>query len=68
VRRSEEALGRRVPIVSATPETLVESLRPLVGSPELRRQLGAEGRAYVEQVHDIDRIADRLIDLYRSLE
>ena len=34
---------------------------------ELRRRIGAESRAYVEQVHDIDRIADRLIDLYDRL-
>ena len=36
--------------------------RPLVESPALRRELGAAGRAYVEQVHDIDRVADRLLD------
>jgi len=58
VERSAEGLGARVPIVSATPETLVEALRPLVESPERRRELGAAGRAYVEAVHDVDRIAD----------
>jgi glycosyltransferase involved in cell wall biosynthesis len=42
-------------------------LRPLVEQPALRRELGAAGREYVERVHDIDRIADRLVDLYRSL-
>jgi hypothetical protein len=47
--------------------TPVVDLRPLVEQPPLRRELGAAGRAYVEQVHDIDRIADRLIDLYGSL-
>ncbi len=51
----------------ATKETLVDALRPLVDQPALRREIGAASRAYVEQVHDIDRIADRLVDLYRSL-
>jgi glycosyltransferase involved in cell wall biosynthesis len=67
VARSEEGYGIRIPIVPATAETLVEALRPLVEQPALRREIGAASRAYVEQVHDVDRIADRLIDLYRSL-
>jgi len=30
-------------------------------------QIGAESRAYVEQVHDLDRVADRLLALYARL-
>jgi glycosyltransferase involved in cell wall biosynthesis len=67
VERSAEGFGIRVPIVPATKETLVAALRPLVEQPALRREVGAAGRAYVEQVHDIDRVADRLLDVYRSL-
>jgi Glycosyl transferases group 1 len=67
VRRTEEAFGVRVPIVSATKETLVERLRPLVDSPTERRRIGAESRAYVERVHDIDKVADRLLALYSRL-
>ena len=48
-------------------ETVPSILRPLVEDPALRRRIGAESRAYVEQVHDIDRVADRLVDVYRSL-
>jgi glycosyltransferase involved in cell wall biosynthesis len=66
-RRTEEAFGVEVPIVSATREMLAERLRPLVESPELRRRTGAASRAYVEQVHDVERIADRLLDLYARL-
>jgi glycosyltransferase involved in cell wall biosynthesis len=67
VERSATGYGVRVPIVPATAETLVEALRPLVEEPALRREIGAQSRAYVEQVHDIDHVADRLIDLYGSL-
>jgi glycosyltransferase involved in cell wall biosynthesis len=67
VERTRDAFGVEVPIVSATRETLVEQLRPLVDSPELRRRTGAASRAYVERVHDIDRIADSLVDLYSRL-
>jgi glycosyltransferase involved in cell wall biosynthesis len=67
VERSAESFGARVPIVQATADTLVDALRPLVEDAALRRELGAASRAYVEQVHDIDRVADRLIDIYAGL-
>ena len=67
VRRAEEAFGVRVPIVSTTKETLVESLRPLVSTVAERRRIGAESRAYVELVHDADSVAGQLLDLYARL-
>jgi glycosyltransferase involved in cell wall biosynthesis len=68
VEKSAEGYGIRVPIVPATADTLADALRPLIENPALRREIGAASRTYVEQVHDIDRVADRLLDLYRSLE
>jgi glycosyltransferase involved in cell wall biosynthesis len=67
VERSAEAFGVQVPIVAATAGTLVDALRPLIKDVALRRDLGAQGRAYVEQVHDIDRVADRLLAIYAHL-
>ncbi len=67
VEQAERHYGIKVPLVPTTAETLADDLRPLVENPALRRELGAAGRAYVEEVHDIDRVADRLLDLYRSL-
>ncbi|MBA2384543.1 MAG: glycosyltransferase family 4 protein [Actinobacteria bacterium] len=67
VRRTEEAFGTRVPIVSAIADTLRETLRPLVADAARRRELGAASRAYVERVHDLERVADRLLDLYDRL-
>ncbi len=68
VTRTEEAFGVTMPLVHATKETLVEALRPLVESPELRRQIGTESRAYVEKVHDGDRSAERLLDIYEEIQ
>ena len=67
VRRTEEAFGVEVPIVPATKETLADDLRPLVESAEERRRIGAASRAYVERVHDIDRVADRLLEVYARI-
>jgi glycosyltransferase involved in cell wall biosynthesis len=67
IERSAHGFGVRVPIVPARPDTLVEALAPLVESPALRRRIGESSRDYVEQVHDIDRIAERLLELYAAL-
>ncbi len=67
VERSAEGFGVRLPIVPATKETLADALRPLVESPALRREVGSASRAYVEQVHDIDRVTGRLLDIYAAL-
>ena len=39
------------PIVSASPETLVDCLRSLVTRPALRHELGRASRQYAEEVH-----------------
>lgn len=67
VRQTEEAFGLEVPIVRATKDDLIEKLRWLIESPEERRRLGAAGRSYVEQVHDVDPMADRLLEVYAGL-
>ena len=40
---------------------------PLVASDEERLRVGAASRAYAEEVHDLERMTDRLLDLYASL-
>ena len=67
VRQTEEAYGIKVPIVRATRDDLVEKLRPLVESFGERKRLGEAGRAYVERVHDIERMTDHLLDIYARL-
>lgn len=42
------------PIVSATPENLVDVLRKLVTRPELRAQLSVAGRQYAAKYHGLD--------------
>jgi hypothetical protein len=65
--RTASALGAEVPIVRTTKETLTEDLRALLESAEERRARGAASRAYVERVHDADRMADRLLAVYAGL-
>ena len=67
VRRTEEAFGVPLPIVRATRDDLRARLEPLVSSPAERRRLGEASRAYVERVHDLEGVADRLLALYSRL-
>jgi glycosyltransferase involved in cell wall biosynthesis len=68
VARTEQAFGTAVPVVNVTKETLVTRLREIVdaGADE-RSRIGAASRAYVERVHDPDKIADRLLEIYAQL-
>jgi glycosyltransferase involved in cell wall biosynthesis len=65
--RTAAAFGVDLPIVRTTKETLAADLRTLLESAEERRARGASGRAYAERVHDADKMADRLIDIYSRL-
>jgi glycosyltransferase involved in cell wall biosynthesis len=67
VRRTEEELGEHVPVVRATKDDLRARLEPLVASAAERQRIGAASRAYVERVHDLERVADRLLALYARL-
>ena len=68
VRRTEDAFGVPVPIVNASAETLHGRLAELLAlGPAGREEIGRASRAYVEQVHDLDRVTDRLVELYDSV-
>ncbi|MCZ7589087.1 MAG: oligosaccharide flippase family protein [Gaiella sp.] len=67
-RRTEEAFGLPVPIVNASAETLHERLAELVAlGPSGREEVGRASRAYAERVHDLDRVTDRLLEVYASV-
>jgi glycosyltransferase involved in cell wall biosynthesis len=65
--RTGDAYGIEVPIVRTSKETLAADLGPLLDSAEERRARGGAGRAYAERVHDADKMADRLVDIYSRL-
>jgi O-antigen/teichoic acid export membrane protein/glycosyltransferase involved in cell wall biosynthesis len=67
VARTQSAFGVKLPLVNATAETLVDVLRPLVESPEERRRVGEASRRYVEEVHDADRNAGKLLEIYKGV-
>ncbi len=55
------------PVVDATPQTITDVLRSLVRDPERRAMLGAAGKRYVEQRHDLGVVGERLLREYRRV-
>ncbi|CAG7649103.1 glycosyltransferase family 4 protein [Paenibacillus allorhizosphaerae] len=56
-----------LPIVSANPGTIYEVLKDLLKRPSDWVRLGMEGRRYVEQHHNFEKVANMLIDVYKQL-
>ncbi len=68
VQRTEEAYDTQVPLVGVTAETLRDRLVELVAAgPAEWRRIGELSRAYVERVHDVERVTDMLVELYEGL-
>jgi glycosyltransferase involved in cell wall biosynthesis len=65
--RADNPFGSELPIVRATPETLVERLRELVGDRAARLRIGAESRAFMERRHDPRAIARQALAGFAEL-
>ena len=48
-------------------EVLTAKLEELIQRPATWPEMGRAGRAHVEAHHDIDRLNDRLVEIYRGL-
>jgi len=56
-----------LPIVSANPDTLYDTLRYLLQNPEVMANHGARGRAYAEQYHDVNVVGAKLLAIYETV-
>lgn len=59
-----ETIGREIPILTADADTFPAVLERAVTDSELRIRLGAEGRRFVEEVHDSPVVARGLVEVY----
>lgn len=57
----------KIPIVAANPLDLEPVLRGLLKDHERRCEIGQFSRAYVEEVHDVRRVAEQLLAVYRQV-
>lgn len=53
-----------LPIISATPSTLTSVLERLVIDKKLRASIGVQSREYAQRYHDVEQVADQLLEIY----
>ena len=58
---------KTLPIISANPETIEAKLEELIKNREQLSGLGKQGREYVEEHHDKDKVAKQLLELYKTI-
>jgi len=63
----KEKYPKELPIVSANPDTIKVTLRELLDNSERLNVRGRAGREYVEQYHDHNKIAARVLEVYRKM-
>lgn len=56
-----------LPIVSANPDNLFDTLKTLVRNREFRVQRGRMGRKYVEKYHAADKVIKKLVNIYKEV-
>ena len=53
------------PLISADPSSIKRRLIELIENPSLRKEIGQNGRQYVERIHDADVVCKRMVkDVY----
>lgn len=61
-----KSLPNTCPIQSIEPDTIYDVLNKLSCNPDLRRNIGMQGRKYVEEYHDYTKNAKLLKDIYEG--
>ncbi|MHA7966971.1 glycosyltransferase family protein [Paenibacillus sp. CAU 1782] len=56
-----------LPVISANPDTIYSTLKSLLSNPGYFKTIGERGRAFVQQYHDMDAVAQKLINIYKEL-
>lgn len=56
-----------LPVMNTNPDNLKQNLRRLIEDENLRRKLGEQGRAYAEKYHEVRKVAEKCLSIYRDL-
>jgi len=59
--------GSNIPIINAEPKTIYTVLKQTLDNKHILKDLGRESREFVENVHDLNKITEKLISIYKSL-
>jgi len=59
--------AKDLPLVNTTPDSIYANLKLLIEDSDLRKEIGQKSRKYVEDVHDSNKVAKQLLELYERL-
>ena len=59
--------GDQIPIINANRDTILDILRETLNKREILPEIGNKSRKFIENIHDVDKITESLISIYRSL-
>lgn len=59
--------GKEIPIINAQPTNLYEVLKKTIDEKHLLPQIGKRSREFVEKIHDLKTLTNKLIYIYQNL-
>ena len=59
--------GEDIPVINAEPSSIYEVLKRTIDEKHLFPEIGKKSRLFVENVHDLNMLTDKLIDIYNKL-
>jgi len=59
--------GSEIPIISAFPDSIYDTIKNLISNREQFADIGLNGRLFVEKVHNSEKLTEKLISFYENL-
>lgn len=59
--------GNEIPIISAFPDSIYDTIKNLISKREQFVDIGLKGRLFVEKVHNSEKLTEKLISFYENL-
>ena len=59
--------GHLIPIINAQPSTIYDVLKKTIEEKHLLPEIGKKSRNFVEEVHDLEKLTKRIIEIYNNL-
>ncbi|WP_245330804.1 glycosyltransferase [Acetoanaerobium pronyense] len=63
----KEQYPEDLPIISANPDTIKNTLEKLLKNRDSLKEIGNDGRKYVEKYHDVNCISKNMIEIYNKI-
>jgi glycosyltransferase involved in cell wall biosynthesis len=59
--------GNKIPVIHADPDCVYESIKYLIENREKLPEIGRACRKFVEEVHDVRRLTDTMLEYYKKI-